>query len=40
MKILKADEVMNIALKEGAKLGDIEEQYIGTQRAWVKGAEK
>lgn len=39
-KILKSDKVMQIALKEGAKMGTVEEQYIGTQRVWVKGQKK
>lgn len=39
-KMLKSEEVMQIALKESAKLGTVEEQYIGTQRVWVKGKEK
>jgi len=38
--MLKSEEVMQVALKEGAKLGKVEEQYIGTQRVWVKGREK
>ena len=39
-KILKSDKVMEIAKKEGAKIGNVEESYIGTQRVWVKGEEK
>jgi len=38
--MLKSEEVMKIAVSEGSKLGNIEEQYVGTQRAWVKGTEK
>ena len=39
-KILKSDKVMEIAVKEANKIGTVEEQYIGTQRVWVKGEEK
>lgn len=39
-KILKSEEVMKVALKEGSRIGNVTEQYIGTQRAWVKGEEK
>lgn len=39
-KMLKSQEVMNVAEKEGAKLGTVEERYVGTQRVWVKGVEK
>ena len=38
-KILKSDKVMEIAKKEASKIGTVEEQYIGTQRVWVKGVE-
>lgn len=38
-KMLKSDKVMEIALKEAEKIGTINEQFIGTQRVWVKGEE-
>lgn len=38
-KMLKSEEVMNIAKNEAEKRGDIEEEYVGTQRCWVKGKE-
>jgi hypothetical protein len=39
-KILKSQEVMEAARKEAAKLGDIETEYIGTQRVWIKGTAR
>ena len=39
-KMLKSEEVKQIAEKEAAKIGTIEEEFIGTQRVWVKGTEK
>lgn len=39
-KMLKSDKVMQVALKEAGKIGTVEEQYIGTQRVWVKGEGK
>ena len=38
-KMLQSDEVMKIAIKEAQKKGEITEEYIGTQRVWVKGRE-
>lgn len=39
-KMLKSDKVMKVAEKEAARLGKVDEKYIGTQRAWVKGEKK
>ena len=38
-KMLKSEEVMNIAKNEAEKLGEITEEFVGTQRVWVKGDE-
>lgn len=38
-KMLQSDEVMKIAIKEAQKKGEITEEYVGTQRVWVKGRE-
>ncbi len=37
--MLKSEEVMNIAKNEAEKLGEITEEFVGTQRVWVKGEE-
>lgn len=39
-KMLKSQEVLQIARNEAAKLGEIETEYVGTQRVWVKGKEQ
>ena len=38
-KMLKSEEVLEVALKEAEKIGTVEEHYIGTQRVWVGGTE-
>lgn len=38
-KMLQSEEVMKIAVKEAEKKGEITEEYVGTQRVWVKGRE-
>ena len=37
--ILQSQECQNIARQEAAKLGEVTDEYIGTQRAWVRGTE-
>lgn len=38
-RVLKSQEVMEVAVKEAEKIGEIEEKYVGTQRVWVGGRE-
>ncbi len=37
--MLQSAEVMAIAKAEAEKRGEITEEYVGTQRVWVKGRE-
>jgi hypothetical protein len=37
--MLQSAEVMAIAKAEAEKRGEITEEFVGTQRAWVKGRE-
>lgn len=37
--MLQSAEVMAIAKAEAEKRGEITEEFIGTQRVWVKGRE-
>ena len=37
--MLQSAEVMAIAKSEAEKRGEITEEFVGTQRAWVKGRE-
>lgn len=37
--ILQSQECQNIAREEAEKLGEVTDEYIGTQRAWVRGTE-
>lgn len=39
-RILKSQEIMDVAIKEAEKIGNIEEKYVGTQRVWVGGREE
>ena len=39
-QMLRSQTVMDVAVKEAAKLGKVEEKYVGTQRCWVRGNEK
>lgn len=38
-EMLKSQEVMDVAIKEAEKLGEVQEHYVGTQRCWVGGKE-
>ncbi len=37
--MLQSAEVMAIAKAEAEKRGEITEEFVGTQRVWVKGRE-
>lgn len=37
--ILQSEEAMAIARQEAQKKGEITDEYVGTQRVWVKGKE-
>lgn len=37
--MLQSAEVMAIAKSEAEKRGEITEEFVGTQRVWVKGRE-
>lgn len=37
--LLQSAEAMEIAKKEAEKLGEVTEEYVGTQRAWAKGRQ-
>ena len=37
--LLQSDACLKIARQEAEKKGEIDTEYIGTQRAWVKGKE-
>lgn len=37
--MLQSQECQEIAKKEAEKLGQVTDEYIGTQRAWVRGTE-
>ena len=38
--ILQSSEAMAIARQEAQKKGEIVDEYVGTQRVWVKGKEE
>lgn len=38
-KLLQSDACLKIARQEAEKKGEIDTEYVGTQRAWVKGKE-
>lgn len=38
--ILQSSEAMEIAKREAEKKGEVTEEYVGTQRVWVKGKEQ
>lgn len=38
--ILQSAEAMAIARQEAQKKGEIVDEYVGTQRVWVKGKEE
>jgi len=37
--ILQSQECQDIAREEAAKLGEVTDEYIGTQRVWARGIE-
>lgn len=38
--LLKSEECMKIAKEEAEKKGEIDTEYVGTQRVWVQGKEQ
>lgn len=38
--MLQSSEVMEIAKREAEKRGEVTEEFVGTQRVWVKGKEQ
>lgn len=39
-KILKSEEIKNIARAEAQKLGEIDTEYCSNERVWIKGILK